>query len=235
MVDDSFSITSFESNLSVSSEHGTSSASIDQCHWLCTCSCRREVGIYHSHRVGISDEHHSNRINSLSSCVISTMCVAHLEYQRINPTTQVALFSRCVGRCSSLSNITWMIYQGVNRTSTNIQWMPFNQTHILLVSGQSTMNFTSSSQLFEMFPRISYWRFEVIYSFLSETSSRSTLNAQLNEPPRNGSCSIMPQQGTTNTVFTVSCSSWFDEDGIKDYSIYGKKNIFAFSPSPPLV
>jgi hypothetical protein len=153
------------------------------------------------------------------------MCVSHLEYHRINPSTQVALFSRCLGRCSSLMNITWLIYQGVNRTSTNIQWIPFNQTHVSLISGQSTMNFTSPSQLFEIFPSTIYWRFEVIYSFLSEASSRSALNVQLNESPRNGSCSITPRQGTSNTLFNISCSSWFDEDGIKDYSIYGNNNI----------
>ena len=47
----------------------------------------------------------------------------------------------------------------------------------------------------------------------------------INQPPRNGSCSIAPSNGTTSTLFTVLCPDWFDEDGIKDYSVYGKHRI----------
>ena len=50
--------------------------------------------------------------------------------------------------------------------------------------------------------------------------SSSSLNFVINQPPRNGSCSISPENGTTLTVFTVSCPSWFDEDGIQDYSLF---------------
>ena len=63
-----------------------------------------------------------------------------------------------------------------------------------------------------------YWRFEVAYSFAAGISS-SALNFVVNQPPSNGSCSISPLQGTTSTLFTVSCSNWFDEDGIKDYAL----------------
>ena len=62
------------------------------------------------------------------------------------------------------------------------------------------------------------WRFEVVYSFSSGRSS-SSLNFLINRPPRNGSCSIQPENGTTTTPFIVSCPGWFDEDGIKDYSL----------------
>ena len=62
------------------------------------------------------------------------------------------------------------------------------------------------------------WRFEVVFSFASETSS-SALNFVINQPPTNGSCSISPLQGTTSTLFTVSCPDWVDDDGIKDYTL----------------
>ena len=65
-----------------------------------------------------------------------------------------------------------------------------------------------------------YWRFEVVYSFVAESSS-SALNFVINQPPSNGSCSISPLQGTINTLFTVSCPGWLDEDGIKDYALSG--------------
>ncbi|CAF4079743.1 unnamed protein product, partial [Adineta steineri] len=44
-------------------------------------------------------------------CVISTMCVPNLEFQLLNPTTQVALFTLCIGTCTNLQSIKWSIYQ----------------------------------------------------------------------------------------------------------------------------
>ena len=65
-------------------------------------------------------------------CVISTLCLPNLEFQFVNPTTQVALFSVCTGACSSILNITWNIYQGAppNGSSTVMQWTLFNQTDL---------------------------------------------------------------------------------------------------------
>lgn len=70
------------------------------------------------------------------------------------------------------------------------------------------------------------WRFEVVYSFPTQTSS-SPLNFMINQLPRNGSCSIDPANGTTLTLFTVSCPDWFDEDGIKDHSLYRSSSSIA--------
>jgi len=55
------------------------------------------------------------------------MCSANLEYQYINPSTQVALFSDCVNKCGLILNIHWNIYKGFNDSSTNIvNWTRFN-------------------------------------------------------------------------------------------------------------
>lgn len=57
------------------------------------------------------------------------MCVSNSEFQLINPTTQVALFSACLENCSSEINITWNIYYGIMNSSSNVtQWTLFNQT-----------------------------------------------------------------------------------------------------------
>ena len=67
---------------------------------------------------------------SVFSCVISTMCSSKLQYQRVNPTTQVALYSLCLGTCTSIQSITWNVYQGVNNVSSSmVNWIPFNQTN----------------------------------------------------------------------------------------------------------
>ena len=157
------------------------------------------------------------------ACVISTMCIPNLEFQLVNPTTQVALFSECLGSCSSLINITWNIYQGSNGTSSTTQWAPFTQItqhENDWFYGRNTTNFTATNQLFLQNPTVRFWRFEVVFSFTTETSS-SALNFVINQPPSNGSCSISPLQGTTSTLFTVSCPGWVDDDGVKDYALAG--------------
>lgn len=85
--------------------------------------------------------------------------------------------------------------------------------------GRSSSNFTATNQLFQN-ESIEYWRFEVVYSFTSENSS-SALNFRINQPPKNGSCVIDLVNGTSSTLFTINCSNWADEDGLKDYSVYG--------------
>lgn len=89
----------------------------------------------------------------------------------------------------------------------------------LLNAGTNTTNFTATNQLFRQNPQYTLWKFEVIYTFPAATSS-SALNFLVNRPPSNGSCSITPSQGTMNTLFIISCPDWFDEDHIKDYSLY---------------
>jgi hypothetical protein len=56
------------------------------------------------------------------------MCVPNMEFQLVNPTTQVALFALCLGNCTDIRNITWNVYQGLLNSSTNVtQWILFNQ------------------------------------------------------------------------------------------------------------
>ena len=90
-----------------------------------------------------------------------------------------------------------------------------------LCAGSNSSNFTVTNQLFLANSSIDYWRFEVAYTLPSGTSS-SALSFVVNQPPRNGSCAVAPLNGTTSTVFTVTCSSWQDADGIKDYSVYSR-------------
>ena len=56
------------------------------------------------------------------------MCIPNLEFQLVNPTTQVALFSNCFGNCPLVINVTWNIYQGFNASLSTIQWILLNQT-----------------------------------------------------------------------------------------------------------
>ncbi|CAF1124779.1 unnamed protein product [Adineta steineri] len=173
-------------------------------------------------------------------CVISTMCVPNLEFQLLNPTTQVALFTICIGTCTNLQSIKWNIYQGSdNSTSSNsTQWTLFNNTILyenIWFFGINTSNFTATDLLFLNNLQISLWRFEVVYTFQSAIST-SALNFIINQPPANGSCSINPLNGTITTLFNITCPNWYDVDGIQDYSLYAwttdisQRTIIAFSP-----
>ena len=60
------------------------------------------------------------------------MCIPNLEYQLVNPTTQVALYSFCLRSCPTLLNITWNIYQGhANLSSNSTQWTLLNSNQSL--------------------------------------------------------------------------------------------------------
>jgi hypothetical protein len=89
----------------------------------------------------------------------------------------------------------------------------------MIISGTNTSSFTALNKVFLTDLEKSLWRFEVVYTVGSEKSS-SALNFEINRPPQNGSCKIDPQNGTTNIFFDISCSNWFDEDKITDYSLY---------------
>jgi hypothetical protein len=55
------------------------------------------------------------------------MCVPNLEFQWINPTTQVALYALCTGNCSVTHNITWNVYYGTINSSFNAtRWNLFH-------------------------------------------------------------------------------------------------------------
>jgi len=81
------------------------------------------------------------------------------------------------------------------------------------------MNFTATNQLFLNNPEETIWRFEVVYTFENETSL-SALNFKINPKPSNGTCSIYPNNGTTDTLFKITCIDWYNKDNIKDYSLY---------------
>lgn len=52
------------------------------------------------------------------------------EFQLVNPTTQVALFSVCSENSPMIQNITWHVYSGALNASSNFtKWILFNQTN----------------------------------------------------------------------------------------------------------
>ena len=53
------------------------------------------------------------------------------EFQLLNPSNQLALFSTCIENCSPILKTTWIIYQGLMNSSLSIiEWSVFNQAII---------------------------------------------------------------------------------------------------------
>ena len=88
------------------------------------------------------------------------------------------------------------------------------------ILGAHSSLFTATKDLFDAYPTVQYWQFEVVYSIPSQPKSVGTINFIVNTPPRDGTCRTDPLNGTTDTLFTITCSGWFDNDGIRDYSFY---------------
>ncbi|CAF1144423.1 unnamed protein product [Adineta ricciae] len=160
-------------------------------------------------------------------CVIESLCTSNSEFKKLNPTTQVALYSFCIDPCPNVRNITWNIYY----SNENLLVNQMNFYENIWFYGRNTNRFTTTKDLFGLYPNETYWKFEVVYSF--ETfNSISALNFEINRPPSNGSCQISPSNGTTNTLFNITCSNWYPNENIKEYSLYSTSQIIAFSPLP---
>ncbi|CAM4932617.1 unnamed protein product [Rotaria socialis] len=156
-------------------------------------------------------------------CDLTTMCPRKGEFQYINLSTQLALFSSLMNQTGLLNNITWNIYLGMMNSSSDTQkWSLFtemNDYRGIWFFGANRSHFTATNQLFLTYRNINFWRFEVVYMSMTEKSS-SALHFEINQPPKSGVCSITPSNGTITTKFTVICKDWTDQDGIKDYSFY---------------
>ena len=166
--------------------------------------------------------------------MIKSLCSPNVEFQKVNPTTQIALFSFCVNECPKEKKLIWNIYFGrINSTQNYTKWILFEQMtnfEDVWFFGRNTTNFTSTNNLFDHFRNEIHWKFEVIYQF-ERMNSSSALNFEINPPPSNGSCEINPRNGTTNTLFNITCSHWKIKENIKEYSLFTQtKQIIAFSP-----
>lgn len=170
------------------------------------------------------------------SCTIARLCAHNNEYQTLNPTNQLSLYSICVDDCIDFETIQWTIYY---QNPLNSTWILLNNTNLydnIYFFGLQQVNLTTIKELFETNSEIQFWRFEVNYSFASKKISSTSINFQINSPPSNGSCSINPSTGTVLTLFEISCSNWFDSNGIQDYLLYSWTNdysqriLIAYSP-----
>ena len=61
---------------------------------------------------------------------------------------------------------------------------------------------------------------------LTSGESVHQFRLRINQGPQNGSCLIDPENGTIETLFTITCFNWIDRDRVKDYAFFGLSSSF---------
>ena len=57
------------------------------------------------------------------------MCSPLRTLYYVNPNTQLALYSVCMGNCSTVDGVKWNIYRGLlDSTNQTVEWIPFVPT-----------------------------------------------------------------------------------------------------------
>ncbi|CAF1527747.1 unnamed protein product [Adineta ricciae] len=152
--------------------------------------------------------------------MIPALCHSAVGYQLINPTRSISLSSTCLDSCPTVENITWNVYRESSEPCPQeffSSGLPFQYIRKISLLVTNTNHFTMVDDLFLEHSRL--WKFEVAYT-LRTGRGLSAPYFLIDQCPFNGSCSITPNNGTITTSFTLSCSNWFDENEIKDYSLY---------------
>ncbi|CAF1178747.1 unnamed protein product [Adineta steineri] len=162
------------------------------------------------------------------NCIIK-MCLPNAEYQRVNPTSQALVQSSCVS-CANVTNtiIQWSVYSGIqtNYPNGDIKWVLFSNISAydnIFFYGRTTTNFTVVSALFLSYPSVQYWQFSSTYTVTRPSgiaSGSGSIRFSINSPPSGGTCTTDKTNGTTMTTFTLTCSNWYDSDGIQAYTFY---------------
>jgi hypothetical protein len=142
---------------------------------------------------------------------------------KINANDQLDLKGYCLSGCDKESTIfTYYLYM---LNSSSKQWISFKNNSYFFYTGLNPQtDLTIKEELFQKFPSQTIWKVELnVYVPSKNTSGSTSILFLVNFPPSNGLCDINPKNGTTNTLFSISCWNWMDRDGYLDaFAYYGK-------------
>jgi hypothetical protein len=139
---------------------------------------------------------------------------------KINANDQLDLQGFCLRGC----DLSEKFYNYALYMSNSNQWIPFTNTSYYFYTGlMPQTSLTVKEDLFKDYPFQKIWKIELSVFVPSKNKSGSTsIQFYVNFPPQQGSCDINPKQGSTNTLFRISCINWLDSDGIlSSFSYYG--------------
>jgi hypothetical protein len=150
---------------------------------------------------------------------------------KINSNDQLDLKGTCLSNCNGKSLIyNFAVYQMDPVLET---WILFTNNSYFYSAGLLNEYLVILKDLFRVLPNQVYWKVESEIQLT--TYAGDILNAlasiifYVNFSPKNGMCSVSPNTGTTNTLFTIYCNNWIDKDGeIVSYSYYGEHLLYTF-------
>jgi hypothetical protein len=129
---------------------------------------------------------------------------------KINANDQLDLKGSCLSGCDKESTIfTYYLYM---LNSSSNQWISSTNNSYFFYTGLNPQtDLTIKEELFQDFPSQTVWKVELnVYVPSKNTSGSTSIIFLVNFPPKNGLCDINPKNGTTNTLFSFSCSNWVD-------------------------
>ena len=142
---------------------------------------------------------------------------------KINANDQLDLNGLCTRGCENKTSI--YTYQLFMLNSSSSQWIPFTGNFYYFYTGlaSSQTDLTVKEELFQDYSHISVWKVELnVFNPSENTSGSAAVHFLVNFPPKNGSCDINLKNGSTDSLFSIVCSNWFDSDGKLDsFSYYG--------------
>jgi hypothetical protein len=95
--------------------------------------------------------------------------------------------------------------------------------------GLSNTELTVKKDLFQDFPSQNIWKVEMNVFFpIQNISGSASVIFLVNFPPKNGSCIMNSNNGSTNSLFSISCLNWIDLDGNIDYFAYYGLSCYIF-------
>jgi len=106
-------------------------------------------------------------------------------------------------------------------SSTN-QWTQFTRSEYFFTTGLDLL--TLKKEIFNDYQLIIIWKIELEVRISSRNvSGKSSMFFLVNFPPRQGYCTVNPDNGTTLTLFGFICSDWIDTEGsVSNFAFYGK-------------
>ena len=150
-----------------------------------------------------------------------------MDYMQINGNDQLDLKGLCLSGCQNGDILTYSYNLYLLNTSTN-QWKSLNNDSYFYLSGKNLSDFTIRKELFSDFYTQKIWKIDLLLNDINPLLNltqiaTSSLIVYVNQPPELGTCDINPKSGTTSTLFSISCSDWFQSDGsqVMNYVFYG--------------
>ena len=147
---------------------------------------------------------------------------------KINANDQLDIKGACLSGCDrDLNYYNFRLYM-----FNSNQWISFPNTSYYFKTGISPQHdLTVKEDLFQDYSFQAIWKIELeVFLPKRNINGSTSIVFLVNYPPRFGFCNIDPRNGTTNTIFSISCLNWIDSDGgLDSYSYYGIKLLKYFT------